>query len=196
MMRSIALCLLLAVAALEICPAVARGDGGVVRLVEQQGNLRISAFTSPNPLRAGPADVSVLVQNARTGQLVPEAEVWLTLTCRAAPEVALRAAATTEAATNRLLRAALVEIPRAGWWDVNVSCAAEGQATAVRFSMEVAPPLPDWLTVWPWFSWPVWTVIVFGLHRALVFRRHGRRRAVNDARRDLAAPGAGAVRGA
>ncbi len=40
------------------------GDGGAVRFSGQQGDWRITVFTSPTPLRAGPVDVSVLVQDA------------------------------------------------------------------------------------------------------------------------------------
>jgi hypothetical protein len=50
------------------CCAVALADGGRVVVVERQGDYRISVFTSPEPLRAGPIDISVLLQDAETGQ--------------------------------------------------------------------------------------------------------------------------------
>ena len=46
-------------------------DGGTVRLSEEQGRYRITVFTAPAPLRAGPVDVSVLVQEAATGERSP-----------------------------------------------------------------------------------------------------------------------------
>src|SRR5262249_46030011 len=48
--RAVALGLLLALA------GGARGDGGVVRLAERVGGYRVTVFTEPTPLRAGPID--------------------------------------------------------------------------------------------------------------------------------------------
>jgi len=150
----------------------ARGDGGVVRVVEQQAGLQISVFTSPNPLRAGPVDISVLVQDAETGQPVPEADVSVVVTPRGRSGHAIHGAATADAATNKLLRAAVLELPDAGWWDVEVVSIAQRSRARVRFAMECGQPLPHWLTVWPWFTWPAGAVLLFGLHRLLVWRRH------------------------
>jgi hypothetical protein len=150
----------------------ARGDGGVVRVVEQQAGFQISVFTSPNPLRAGPVDISVLVQDAETGQPLPEADIRVAVTPRGRSGRSLPAAATTEAATNKLLRAAVLQLPDAGWWDVDVVCITQRRRAHVHFAMECGPPLPHWLTVWPWFVWPVGVVLLFGIHRMLVWRRH------------------------
>ena len=54
-------------------------DGGLVRLSVTQGGYRITVFTSPTPLRAGPVDISVLVQDAVTGEGLPEAQVSVRL---------------------------------------------------------------------------------------------------------------------
>src|SRR5580704_13866550 len=55
--------------------AAARADGGTVRYYDRLGDYRVTVFTSPAPLRAGPVDVSVLVQNVETGQPIVDAEV-------------------------------------------------------------------------------------------------------------------------
>ncbi len=47
--------------------SLARADGGAVRLRQRSGGYQIAVFTEPTPLRAGPVDVSVLVQDAETG---------------------------------------------------------------------------------------------------------------------------------
>jgi len=147
-------------------------DGGQVRAVERHADLQVSVFTSPNPLRAGPVDVSVLVQDATTGEPIAETEIRVRLIPRSAHGAPIHALATASAATNKLLRAALVELPHAGWWDVEVSCIAARARTDVRFSMEAAAPLPRWLSVWPWFTWPLGVVILFAIHRRLVAQRH------------------------
>jgi len=63
-------CLLIAVVCLA-SPAMVRADGGAVRLSERQGGYQITAFTSPTPFRAGPVDISVLVQDAATEKRRP-----------------------------------------------------------------------------------------------------------------------------
>jgi len=43
---------------------IIRADGGTLRLWERAGNYKVAVFTDPTPLRAGPVDVSVFVQDA------------------------------------------------------------------------------------------------------------------------------------
>ena len=52
-------------------------DGGTVRLSERQGNYRITVFTSPTPLRAGPIDLSVFVQDVTTGEPLSGVQVTI-----------------------------------------------------------------------------------------------------------------------
>jgi len=151
-----------------------RADGGSVRLSEQKGNYHITVFTAPTPLRAGPVDISVLVQAAATGEPVPEAQVTLKATQRDPPGVAICSPATTEAATNKLFYAATFELPEPGWYALEVSIdGALGQAEA-RFEMEAAEPLPRWLAMWPWIAWPLLPISLFCIHQLLVRgRSHG-----------------------
>jgi hypothetical protein len=155
------------------CSALAHADGGQVRRMERRGDYQLTVFTSPSPLRAGPIDVSVLVQDARTGQTVPDAIVTVELTPPEKSLPPIRAAATTADATNKLLRAALVDLPASGSWDIRVECtiAHEPAPIAVAFTVEAAPPLPRWLSVWPWFTWPLVAAPLLAIHRMLVARR-------------------------
>jgi hypothetical protein len=61
-MRLSALCMLF------VPPSGLRADGGAMRLSERAGGYRVTVFTDPTPLRAGPVDVSVFVQDADTGE--------------------------------------------------------------------------------------------------------------------------------
>ena len=143
-------------------------DGGTVRLSERQGNYQITVLTSPTPLRAGPIDISVLVQNADTHELVLDGQVTIKAIPRGHPAGAMSQVATTEAATNKLFRAAEFELREPGWWDVEVSIDGPLGNEHAQFEMEAAPPLPKWLALWPWFSWPALAIALFGVHQLLV----------------------------
>ena len=152
-----------------------RADGGAVRLREQAGAYQVTVFTSPTPLRAGPVDVSVLVQAAATGECVPEARVTVRLTARGTGET-LDYPATAEAATNKLLRAVAFELPEPGWWDAEVAVEGPLGPALLRFSVPADERPPRWREVWPWFAWPALAVAFFGLHQVLVRRRNFRKR--------------------
>jgi hypothetical protein len=154
-----------------LSPCHARADGGTVRLSQRAGGYQITVFTEPTPFRAGPVDVSVLVQDAATKKALPEAQV----TVRAAPLGRGRApvpyAATTEAATNKLLHAALFQLEEAGWWELEVIVQGPLGQGQVRCEVEAAEPWPRWLAFWPWVSWPALVVLLFGVHQLLVRAR-------------------------
>ena len=153
------------------CCAVASADSGMVVLVERMGDYQISVFTSPEPLRAGLVDISVLLQDSATGQPITGAQVNVSLTPSGGRARPIRAVATTDAATNKLLYAALVELPDPGSWDVEIACFGEHDPATVGFMIQAGPRSTRWLNVWPWFSWPVGVVLLFGVHRLLVWRR-------------------------
>jgi hypothetical protein len=147
-----------------------RADGGAVRLRERAGGYQIAVFTSPTPLRAGPVDVSVLVQDAATGECVSEARVTVRLQGPGAARV-LESPATAEAATNKLFRAAEFQLPEPGWWDVAVAVEGPHGPALVRFGLQADEPPPRWLDLWPWFGWPALAVALFGVHQVLVRRK-------------------------
>jgi hypothetical protein len=60
--------------------APAKADGGSLLLSEKRGGYQITVFTAPTPFRAGPVDISTLVQDASSGDLVTQARVIIRLT--------------------------------------------------------------------------------------------------------------------
>jgi hypothetical protein len=153
-----------------LSPCHARADGGTLRLRQRAGNYQIAVFTSPTPLRAGPVDISVLVQDARTGECVPAARVSVRLRARGSEHV-LERPASAAAATNKLFQAAVFGLPEPGWWDVEVVVAGAHGPARVRFGVQADEALPRWLDLWPWFGWPALAVALFALHRVLVRRK-------------------------
>ena len=152
--------------------SLARADGGAVRLCERAGDYQLTVFTLPTPFRAGPVDVSVLVQDAATGECVAQARATLHLTARGSGQV-LEYPATSGAASNKLFHEAAFGLPEAGWWDVEVSVDGPHGPALARFEVEAGAAPPRWQELWPWFGWPVLAVALFGLHRVLA-RRSGR----------------------
>src|SRR5262249_35760515 len=140
-----------------------RADGGVPRLSERAAGYRVSVFTSPMPFRAGPVDVSVLVQDADSGELVPDARVTVRAVPRERPEAAVRRTATADAATNKLYRAAVFDLPEPGWWDMEVTVEGERGSAQVRLAVEAADPPPQWWLLAPWVGWPALAVALFSL---------------------------------
>jgi hypothetical protein len=163
-------CLLLFSSLIPHPSSLLRADGGAVRLSEQRGGYRITVFTAPTPLRAGPADVSVLVQDASTGEPASDVQVTIKAARRGSSAVVTHPA-TTEAATNKLFYAAEFDLPEPGWYALEVSLAGPRGEAQVSFDLEAAEPLPPWREVWPWVGWPVLAILLFGMHQVLVRRR-------------------------
>ncbi len=145
----------------------ALADGGTVRLSETQGPYRITAFTSPNPFRAGPVEISVLVQDATTGDALPDAKVRLTLAPRDEPDESRTYVAPSGAATNKLYHSATFELPRAGEWTVAIEVDGPSGVARTSFDVVAGERLPRWASFWPWFSWPFLVVALFAVHQAL-----------------------------
>ena len=142
-------------------------------LLELVGGYQVAVFTAPTPLRAGPVDISVLVQNASTGEQVPGARVIVRLKQPGATGPLLEHRATTEAATNKLFHAAKFDLLDPGRWEVEVRIDGPLGTASVRCELEAAGPLPRWLEVWPWIGWPALVILLFCVHQRLV-RRRGR----------------------
>src|SRR5207237_3912616 len=140
---------LLPVAALFLLPSLAAADGGTIRLSEQKGNYRITVFTSPTVLRAGSVDISVLVQEAATGEPASGVQVTIQAVWHGSPGVALHHPATKEAATNKLYYAVLIDLPEPGWYSLEAAIHAPLEETKVPCELEAAEPLPPWLALCP-----------------------------------------------
>jgi hypothetical protein len=108
--------------------------------------------------------------DAATEEYVANAQVTVRLRARGTGRV-LEYSATTQAATNKLLRAAEFQLPEPGWWDMAVAVEGPHGPALLRFEVQADEPPHRWLDIWPWFGWPALVVALFGLHRALVRRK-------------------------
>lgn len=180
-MRAAALALAVALVAPTLRPPAARADGGVVRARADRGTLTITLFTSPTPLRVGEADVSVLVQDRASGAVLFDAAVEVRLEsldgAAATPSVQL----SRQAATNKFLQAATVRLAAPGRFRLLATVQRGDERAAVAAEVEVAPPLPALLALWPYLALPPVVVGFFLIHRWL------RRRSFGSARQILVA---------
>lgn len=128
-----ALTLILPMAALAygyLAPSAIDTDGDIVRLQQISGPFRITVLTDPDPLPAGPCDVSVLVQDNETGEPILDAPVNLSVESpNSSGESPALFRATVKASSLKLLESGTVTLPRPGAWSLRVSVhGSTGQA--------------------------------------------------------------------
>jgi hypothetical protein len=116
-------------------------------------------------------DVSVLFQNATTGEPVSDVQVRIKATWRGSSAFVIHHPATTEASTNKLYYAATFDLPEPGWYALEVSVAGLQGEVRSYLELEAADPLPACLALWPWVAWPIVVMLLFCLHQFLVRRR-------------------------
>src|SRR5437868_14526508 len=113
-------CSYYALICLAIMPAIVLADAGAVRVSQRYGNRQITVFTDPTPLRAGPVDVSILVQDTTTGGAILDDAITINVAPLGRSSTATHHRATNAAANNKLFQAAQFDLPRAGQWEFTV----------------------------------------------------------------------------
>ena len=97
---------------LLVCACPAYADGAHIALRAVAGPYSVTLFTAPEPLVSGPADLSLLVEDAATGAMLSEATADGVLHCAGAEPA--RMTLSHEAAANKLLLAAGPTMMRPG----------------------------------------------------------------------------------
>lgn len=157
------------------CAAPAWADGGLVRISQPAGPFVVTVFSAPTPLRAGPIDLSVLVQDPDGDRTVLDAEVHVSM-YQVGGSRHLHTSATHDQATNKLLYAALLDLPEPGAWEVKLYITRGSQSAELSFLVDADPPLPPWRAYWFYFVLPVVGIVVLTLHQWLVLHRQSAKR--------------------
>lgn len=157
-MRLLTLCLL---------ATAAFADGGAVVLSGHSLNTVVTVFATPAPLRAGPADFSVLVQDAKNSPVL-NANVMLNFSSGADR---LNVRATHVQAVNKLLYAATVDLPRAGRWHIQVHCVTGEESSQLEGSLNVGSHEASWLSYWPYFAAVPLAILLFAANQVLKQKR-------------------------
>lgn len=163
-----ALTMLVVLRALTADPPPAGADGGLARVHAAAGPFAVTLFSAPTPLRVGPADLSVLVQDAASDATVLDATVRLSLT---PPEGSaarpLELAASAAQATNKLLYAANAVLDRPGAWRVRIDVERGSAAGSVATTLPVEPAAPPLATLWPYLAIPPVAIALYALNQWL-----------------------------
>lgn len=170
-------------------PRFAKGDGGIIRLREVRGPFSVTVFSSPEEASSGLTDVSALIQERESGNVILDADVRLALSppdgsalkqsdkfC-ALPATGTRplqglnsptsVRATREHASNKLLYSAPVELNASGNWKLHV-LVSRGTDTA-RFDclLPVALSSGKLMGLLPYLLLPPLVVAIFALNQWL-----------------------------
>lgn len=158
-------------------------DGGAVLTQQKTGPYLVTLFGSPTPLRAGPADLSVMVQDAATGNPVldqsvsikvqaavdPHSTAWVPPCCSMRTMTGV-VPATHDAAQNKLLYAANVVLPSSGVHEVIVRIGGDtGEILSTTLSVE--PPAPPVTSYWMYLALPPVFIGAFALNQRIRRRR-------------------------
>jgi hypothetical protein len=149
----------------------AHADGGAVQFEKSAGPFVVTVFTTPTPLRAGPVDISLMVQSRENHQPVLDCQAIVQL--RKEGGTNIRSAATHEAAQNKLLYAAQVNVPEPGLWELEVAIEHGDDAINVAGEIAVAPANPVLLVYWRSLALPPLLISLFAVNQWLK-RRSGK----------------------
>lgn len=162
---------MLAYAAMTTGPVQCRADGGRVVHIERLDDVTITVFAAPSPLTAGPVDVSFLVQDAESSQAIPNASISILYQKETAPEHAgespsVAAAASRELATNKLLQAAIVDLPSGGEWRITTTVTIDDRKAEFDFTLSFteATSQSEWRKA---VALPLLGIALFAIHRQL-----------------------------
>lgn len=161
--------LLLAFVAI-LAPARLFADGGMVQLRKEAGALLITVFTSPSPLSAGPADVSLLLQKRNGLDPVLDANVSMRLRTDGS-DTEIQARPTRQQAQNKLLYAAPVTLSESGKWRLALTIFRNGERTDATGTIDVAPAPEKALSYWSYIAFPPLMIALFVVRERLISRK-------------------------
>ena len=182
-----------AVALLAVfAPQFAKGDGGVVLLHKVKGPFSVTVFLAPEMTSDGFTDVSVLVQSRTNGDVVLDADVWLTIEpsqnlvarigteslCGAPPASVMSPSAyqaqqegtlpaTREQASNKLLYAAALTLNRTRDRRVHINVSREpdsGEFDCLIPAIQASAKTHD---LWPYLLIPLIAIAAFASNQKL-----------------------------
>ena len=156
---------LLAAATLLMATTAAYGDGGTLLLHQDSGAFTVTVFAAPEPLQVGAADISVMVQDRSSGEVLLDPVIDVALDQQRPVRL------TKGHATNRLLQTATVHFSRAGRWRVGITVERGGEVASFRTECSVVANRSRTLLLWFYLVLPVVVIGLFAIHQGLKTRQ-------------------------
>jgi len=149
----------------------ATADGGVPIASAARHGLRVTVFVDPANPTVGAIDVSILVQDATSEAVRMDVPARVEALSHDANGLVVVGMPTISAATNRLLRAATLDLPVPGRWTLTTTVGD----LVVQAELTVRPASEAWSDLWLWIGWPFAALVLVEVHRRRVLavdRRH------------------------
>jgi hypothetical protein len=151
-------------AAVLLWATAAYGDGGTMLLHQDAGAFTVTLFAAPQPLHTGAADLSVMVQDRSSGEVLLDPTIDITVGSQPAVRLAIGQA------SNRLLQAAQVDFPKPGKWSLALSIHRGNDVAQLSTECTVEPDRSRATLVWFYVLLPVGIILLFIIHQALKLR--------------------------
>jgi len=141
-----------------------RADGGITVGQAERDGMRVTVFAAPVPIRAGPLDVTLLVQEIPSNRPVTDASVACSVRKLSPPSPSpfrlpawcstiapgSRIPATPAHSRNKLLFGAYLPLTEPGRWELSIHVTRGPANFTSAFPLDVAAPQPL-LSIW----WPL-----------------------------------------
>lgn len=144
---------------------IARADGGVVICQRTSVPFSITLFSGEMPLRPGPADLSVLLEQPVAHSPILDAQIFINLEDENG--TIIRAEATRNQARNKLLYCSLITLPKSGHWKMVVHVIRGDEKADMFYDLVVTAPQPVLLSNWKLISLPPLIIILFIINQWL-----------------------------
>ena len=146
-----------------------RADGGNVLWQRTMGSITVTAFTTQNPLRPGPADISFLVENNEQSGPLLDAQVFVTF--QSETGVTMRTEATHAQARNKLLYCTLIDLPKPGHWKMTLVVVHAAERIEFVSDLAVSAPQSPLIANWKLMAFPFTIAILFLFQQGLAWKR-------------------------
>lgn len=140
------------------------------------GPFIVSLFTQPESLGVGQDDLSAMVEERKSGKVLLNADVVITLIPANGQGKSIVAYLSHAHATNRLLQDTVVQLPRAGRWHAVIQVSNAGHTASATTELTVGDYSARRGTVWVFALLPVFAIALFAWTQ--IARRVIRRRKV------------------
>ena len=155
---------------LAMWATAALADGGTVLLHQDAGAFTITLFAASQPLRTGEADLSVMVQDRRSGAVLLDPVIDLTIAPEGADATQQTVRLAKGQASNRLLQACTVHFTSAGKWRLTLLVRRGNDQARLTTDCVVEPDRSRSTLVWFYVLLPVAIILLFALHQFLKLR--------------------------